>query len=63
MFLHLADKYVFQIFSRGMSALRPNRLNRELAMVRKSEYVEEVTLVNNDIGSWLVSCVILQLKA
>ena len=46
-----------------MSALRPNRLNRELAMVRKSEYVEEVTLVNNDIGSWLVSCVILQLKA
>ena len=43
--------------------MRPNRLNRELAMVRNSEYVEEVTLVNNDIGSWLVSCVILQLKA
>jgi len=40
--------------SRGMSSLRTSRLNRELAMVRKSEYVEEVTLVNNDIGAWQI---------
>jgi len=37
-----------------MSALRHNRLIRELDMVRKSEYVAEVSICDKDIGSWQI---------